>query len=274
MLEGLAIYLRSVYGATPDAAKLERDAVAFAKRCKAMGLTWVALGAVWQEMKAGVITTRFLNTPTECRAYAKALRDVGLIPYVWGYPWQGAEQRFVSGMIECAGDDGLHLLDPELGMNPSRDSSPNGMTKANASATQIMSGLRADPATKVIGLSTFGGIPGWFPLRAFLRAGVDFAGGQTYTDDTTIDTSIASFLAEMKLTGSTAQLVPNYGIYAHDADGTTRKKTPAELSAHLDEFINEGEPVHALIGWASNFLTPPLEQVLATFAVKLRAHVG
>lgn len=249
---GTAVYLRRTFESSSS----------IAKRCKAMGLGWAAVGAIWQERDA----TKFLNIPSRCREISRALRDVDVVPYVWGYPWLGSEQAFIDGMVECAGDEGLYLLDPELGMNPTRN--PHAMDVPNASAARIVSDLRSRGAKK-IGLSTFGNEPSWFPLRAFLRSGVDFAGGQTYTDDKAVDVSIAEFLSELKVCGSTAQLVPNFGIYARAADGSARSKTPAELRAHLDEFINEGEPVRAMIGWADNFLTPALEHEIALFSARL-----
>lgn len=270
MLTGTAIYVRNVHAPKTPPDVVEKGARALAKRAKAMGLSWIALGAVWQESKGEAVTSRFLNTPAQCHTYAKAVRDVGLTPYVWGYPWLGAEQKFIDGMVQCAGDDGLYLLDPELGMNPTR---AKDMTRPNASAGNLVAGLRQRGA-KVIGLSTFGGVPSWFPLDAFLAAKIEFAGGQTYSEDAAIDASIGAFLARMKKAQSTAQLVPNFGLYARNADGSARSKTPAELRVHLEEFINEGEPVQAMIGWAENFLTPALEAVLAEFSVRLREHQG
>lgn len=266
VIKGTSVYLRSMHGPGTPVAKVERGAVEFLRRAKHMGLSWVAIGGLWQD---SVTQHKFLNTPDECRIWAKVMQDAGIVPFVWGYPWQGDEQRFVDSMLDCAGDDGLILLDPELGMNPSRSDKPEAMDKANASAGTIVHGLRSGGA-KIIGLSTYGGLPKWFPLDAFLSAGIDFAGGQTYTEDKTIDTSIASYLAHMRKTTSTAQLVPNFGLYDRNADGTARSKTPAELRVHLDEFVNEGEPVRAVIGWAENFLTPQLEPVVAEFSARLR----
>lgn len=243
-------------------------AAELAKRFKRIGLSWAAIGAVWQDSP---IAQRYLNSPARCRELAKAMRDVGIVPYFWGYPWLGNEKLFVQAMVECAGDDALHLLDPELGMNPKRD--PHNMDGPNDSARIIVSGLRAHGA-KSVGLSTFGGVPSWFPLRAFLKAGVDFVGGQTYTDDGTIDDSIATFAREIALTGSHAVEVPNYGLYAKDGAGGFRSKTTGELITHLAEFINEGEPVHAIIGWAENFLTTAHERALYDFSQRLAAHHG
>lgn len=266
VVKGTAVYLRSMHNPGTPASKVEKGAVDFSHRAGRMGLSWVAIGGMWQD---SATQHKFLNTPDECRIWAKVMRDAGITPFVWGYPWLGDEQRFVDAMLDCAGDDGLILLDPELGMNPKRSKEPADMEKSNASANMIVRGLRSGGA-KVIGLSTYGGLPPWFPLDAFLAAGIDFAGGQTYTEDKDIDTSIASYLAHMRKTSSTAQLVPNFGLYSRNEDKSARAKTSSELRVHFNEFVNEGEPVRAAIGWAENFLTPQLEMVLAEFSARLK----
>lgn len=269
VIKGTALYLRSMHGPHTPASEVEKGAVAFVKRAQKLGLSWSAIGAVWQD---SATQQKFLNTPDECKIYSKVMNDAGIVPFIWGYPWMGGEAKFVDGMLECAGDDGLILLDPELGMNPTRSTKAPDMARSNSMAQFLVSGLRHGGA-HVIGLSTYGGLPPWFPLDAFLSAGIDFDGGQTYTDDSTIDTSIASYLKHTAATRSNSQLVPNYGLYTRYVDNgetKTRPKTAAELTKHLDEFINEGEPVRAMIGWAENFLTPQHDAVLAQFSARLR----
>lgn len=271
VVKGTALYLRNMHGPGATPASVEKAAGVFARRARAMGMSWMAIGAIWQDLDSREkIQTKFMNSPAECRAYAKALRDVGITTYVWGYPWLGGERAFVDGMAECSGDDGLYLLDPELGANPKRSAAPPMMLKAAESAQAIVGGLRAR-GSKTILLSTYGGIPKWFPLRAYLKMNIDGAGGQTYTDDDAIDTSIATFAREIEMNdpGGDAQLVPNFGTYAR-VDGKVRSKTGVELQRHLDEFIDEGEDVKAAIGWAENFVTAEQEPVLAAFAAKLR----
>lgn len=261
IVRGTAIYLRNIE------PKHHGSPAAFAERCKAIGLSWVAIAALWQEVKNGRLSSNFINTPDQCAAYAEALEALGIQSYVWGYPWQGAEAAFIAGMTRAASRKRI-LLDPELGANPSQKSDARSMALANDHATRITDGLY-EAGAEIVGLSTYGVVPTWFPLRAFLKAGIRFAGGQTYTNDMTVDKSIASFLSEFSLVGVHPQLVPNYGLYSRNPDGTARPKTPDELAAHLMEFINEGEPVHAMIGWAENFLTPKLEPVLARFSATM-----
>jgi hypothetical protein len=264
VVRGTALYVRDIN------AERHKSPADFAARAKAMGLSWIALAAVWQDEEngRGRVQSKAMNSPAEIRAYADALASVGITPYVWGYPWLGAEETFIASMMRAAGDHKLILLDPELGANPSRATSGEGKARANAHARRIVEGLRGAGAQRV-GLSTYGNVPPWFPLRAFLGAGLDFVGGQTYTDDARVDTSIAQFLAEMRATGQDIQLVPNFGLYSwgfKDGERKARSKTPEELRSHLFEFVDEGEPVHALIGWAENFVSPKLEPVLAQFA--------
>ena len=49
-----------------------------------------------------------------------------------------------------------------------------------------------------------------------------------------------------------------------------KKKTAEELRLHLFEFINEGEPIDAVIGWAENFMTDATWDELARFADLMR----
>lgn len=261
IVKGTALYLRNIdkdHGSPRD----------FAQRCKAMGLSWIAIAGIWQELRDGRVRSGFMNSAAECRAFADACALVGITPYIWGYPWQGAEREFTEGMMRCAGDHKLILIDPELGMNPTRSTAKGPKSAAERSALDIVHGLRTAGARRV-GLSSYGIVPPWFPLVAFMRAGLDFAGGQTYTDDANVDRSIASYLEHMRWAGVDIQLVPNFGTYSWDTSGGARRarpKTPDELRSHLLEFIDEAEPVDAMIGWAENFVTKRLEPELAKFS--------
>jgi len=259
-VKGTALYFRAI-SATHSPAELVR-------RCKALGLTWAAIGAVWQEFdrKAGRLKTGWMNPPEKCREFLDALAGAGIDGYVWGYPWAGMVDQFISGMVEASGDHRKVLLDPELGMSPPKDpkvwkpaTDGPSLAAARAMASKLVVGLRRSGATR-IGLSTYGVVPRWFPLDAFLREGLDFAGGQTYTDDARVDSSIASFLEAFKAAGlepGDVQLVPNFGTYSWEQAGGERRaraKTEAEQAHHLMEFVDEGEPVRALVGWAANFV--------------------
>jgi len=226
-----------------------------------------------------------INDAETCRSYLDALADAGVEPYVWGYPWQGNEEAFVRQMRECAGDHRRGLLDSELGANPRKKPSGVGFEKAEAHAVRLVD-LMASEGFERCGLSSFGsGVKmGWFPMRAFILRLLErfdarcFVGGQTYTENKRIDASMADYIKAVKDAGASLvvpgkpggdiALVPNFGQYKR-VHGKTLSKTPEELYSHLGEFIDENEPVSALIGWAENFCTPGQWRMLQRFAVQI-----
>lgn len=257
---GLALYVRSI------SKKRHGTPKQFAARCQTYGLRWIALAGPWQDAKGD----RWINSLKEVHTYGAALEAAGIEVYVWGYPWQGREDKFCGDMTRFAEPFGRVLLDPELGANPSRSTSAKAQKQAAAHAREIVHGLERRAEWDVVGFSTFGLPPRWFPLDAYADAlrdvyhGRTFVGGQTYTSEVYVDRSIARF-AKLGL-----PVVPNFGLYswAKRADGKrrARRKTAEEQKAHLYEFINEREPVHAMIGWAENFIDLRLGRVLADFA--------
>lgn len=251
VVTGTALYFRGISSTYTPPQLVEH--------CQKLGLSWAAVGSVWQQIdeKTGHLRTSLMNSAEKCRTYLDALASAGIAPYVWGYPWDGGTDDFVRLMDESSGDHKNFLLDPEVGMTPKMNRATQAdLARSRAMASKIVSELRARHA-KRIGLSTYGVVPHWFPLDAFLRAGLDFAGGQTYTDDATVDKSIAQFLHAFSEAGVDIQLVPNFGCYKWVVVSGERKayaKTGPEQDHHLMEFIDEGEPVHAVIGWADNFV--------------------
>lgn len=282
---GLALYVRKIQSSRHGTP------AEFAARCADHGLRWMALAGPWHDAKG----PRMINSAATCRRYSDALAKRGVQPWVWGYPWQGLEQRFAKEMRECAGDHRRGLLDPELGSNPQRASKGPGKARANAHASTLVS-LMAEMHFTACGLSTFGSgwRMGWFPLLAFTRAllehfpGATFIGGQTYTDNNRIDMSIADMIKCIRTADPSARIalvdegppdievVPNFGTYKFVPRNPGLKlsksnrravaKTPVEMRAHLDEFIDDGEPVDAMIGWAENFMNKKLWEVIAKFA--------
>lgn len=258
--KGLSLYVRSL------SRKRHGTPKEFANRCQAWGLSWVALAGPWQDAKGN----RYINAVKEVHKYGEALRGAEIDVYVWGYPWQGREEAFARSMGDFAAPFGKVLLDPELGANPSRSRSSKALMLAEAHALDLVQELDRDSEWDVVGLSTYGLPPAWFPLGAFTAALADvyhgrtFVGGQTYTSEVHVDRSIALFAK----TG--LPVVPNFGLYswAKRADGKryARRKKPEEQRAHLYEFINEREPVHAMIGWAENFVDGKLGSVLSDFS--------
>lgn len=271
--EGLALYLRRYsrgsHGTPAQHMKKHRDA----------GAKWIAIAGPWDDDDGGL---RYINRPDTCKLLLDAAYSAGLQPFIWGYPWLGREEAFADAMDACAGQYNCALLDPELGSNPVRASSGPGKARADAGATKLVSLMAERFAGGVCGLSTFGsGVRfKWFPLNSFAAALAQhfpkrsFIGGQTYTDDSVIDRSIADFVGVINKTGGglgNMKLVPNFGTYARTGDKASpyRAKTPVELDAHFMEFIDEREPVDAMIGWAENFMTPGLWKSFSKMAERM-----
>ena len=270
MPQGLAWYVRRL-------SRRHGTPTEFAKRCFDSGLSWVALGGVWQEPRDSV--SRRINPVQKVKDYAGALEALGIEPWVWGYPWMGHEEAFCKMMV----DYGVPriLLDPELGANPERIAKGTGKRKADKHAHDLVELFGGYPEVDELGLSTFGSgwRIGWFPLLAYTKAlgecfpGKSFIGGQTYTDDATIDRSIADMLKVIDKAKVDMEVVPNYGLYRWDTrtgrktkGAKAKPKTAEQLRLHLYEFIDEAEPVDALIGWAENFATLELRRELRRFA--------
>lgn len=259
---GLALYVRRFD------SKRHGSAAQLMRRMKDHGASWVAVAGPWDDDPEGL---RFINRPDTCHRLLDAAAEAGLDGYVWGYPFLGREAQFVEAITRCAGASrgGLPvriLLDPELGANPTRAARGAGFRAAEAGASRLVSLLgEAVPAGSVCGLSTYGSALRfrWFPLTAYTQAlstvfpSRCFIGGQTYTEDSRIDASIADFVKLASQMKVPPKVVPNFGVYQKTGTGY-RAKTALELDAHFLEFINEQEPVDALIGWAENFMTPEL----------------
>lgn len=280
MVEGTALYIRR-YSQNRQGSPKQ-----LAKRFADHGASWAAIGGPWHEERGGKVRTGVMNSPETCKRLADAFWDRDINPFIWGYPWQGTEEKFADQMSACAGEYNLGLLDPELGSNPTRSKRGAGKRQADAHARRVVKLMaeRFDGGT--VGLSTYGsGVRmGFFPLHAFAKAlaeffpGRTFLGGQTYTDDARVDPSIADFLKAIEKYGGldTIQLVPNFGTYKFVARGGKRQaiaKSGSELYNHFGEFIDEGEPVHAMIGWAENFMNDELWKVFARMSDQLSRGV-
>lgn len=278
MPQGLGLYVRRI--------KRSRHGTPaeFADKCAAHGLGWMAIAGPWHDARG----QRSMNDPRTVRRYLDALAERDVEPFVWGYPWQGTEREFVEEMRRCAGDHRRGLLDSERGANPVRSKARRHMERAEDHAKLLVETM-AEQGFDTCGLSSYGsGVRSrWFPMEAFVHslldhfAGRGFVGGQTYTEDRRVDPSMEDYLSILEETGARRgpggdiELVPNFGLYdfvKRDPDkplrGSNRKavrKKPDELLKHLSEFIDEAEPVYALIGWAENFVTARTWAVLQRF---------
>src|SRR5258706_517386 len=167
VVTGTALYFRAISNTYTPQKLVEH--------CQKLGLSWAAIGAVWQQPDKATkrLKTSMMNSVEKCRLFLDALALAGIAPYVWGYPWDGGTDEFIRLMDEASGDHKNFLLDPELGMAPRMArSSPAEIAHSKAMAAKIVSELRSRHA-KRIGLSTYGVVQHWFPLDAFLRAGLD-----------------------------------------------------------------------------------------------------
>ena len=290
--KGTSLYVRRI-------GKRHGTPKQFAKKCKDHGLSWIALGGVWQERRhSGNVTSLYMNRPDVIARYGQALEAAGVEVSIWGYPWIDHEEKFVEQMMRAAVElpHQRILLDPELGSNPARKSKGPEKARANKHARKLVTLFDEHPdAPEWLGLSTFGNgwRIGWFPMHAFTKALVEcyggntFIGGQTYTDNAVIDRSIGDMRKAIEKSGGIVQLpsekpksagcaiVPNFGTYTWTKDGKRGRrrkgakavsKTQDELRMHLYEFVNEGEPIEAMIGWAENFVRKAQWNVLAEFA--------
>lgn len=290
MPQGTSLYLRGIRSGRHGTPK------AFAKKCADHKLSWIAIAAVWQDIRKGKFSTRRMNKLDKVMRYRDALESQGIETWVWGYPWQGHEERFVDLMLDYDDGRGRVLLDPEKGANPATSKKSVHKLRANRHAALLVRLFaEAMVGNAQLYLSTFGSgwKLGWFPLLAFTKALIEHfsgrtgIGGQTYTDDDYIDTSIADMGKCIVKAGGTVvtdhatsmvrgvEIVPNFGTYTWELNGKRGKrrkgakakpKIVQELRAHLYEFINEGEPIDAVIGWAENFLNDKTWDELARFA--------
>lgn len=276
MLKGTALYIRRY------SKKRHGTPKQLAKKFADHGASWVAIGGPWHEKRGNKISTGVMNSPETCKKLCDAFYEKDVDPFIWGYPWQGTEEKFADQMDACAGEYNLGLLDPELGSNPQRASKGPGKRRADAHAEKVVKLMAERFAGGIVGLSTYGsGVRmGFFPLYAFAKAlakhfpGAAFLGGQTYTNDASVDPSIADFLKAIEKCGGldVLQLVPNFGTYKRVTRGGKRRavaKTGPELYSHFGEFIDEGEPVHAMIGWAENFMNAELWRVFARMSEQI-----
>lgn len=266
--EGISLYGRSFNAARHGSPKQ------FAKKCADHGLKWFAIGGPWHEDVNGVNKDRWINKPNVVKGYADALADAGVTPHVWGYPWHDRVEKFIEWMEQCssASVDGW-LLDPELGLKT-----------FPAEARLLVRLCRSSNPYRILGFSSFG-LPKFhktFPFDEFAEPGVfdpfvevDYGSPQLYD---TPQRSILEGMSDYAELGFDV-IVPSYGLYKwvkKDASkplkGKNRKAvsmTKAELDRHLLYFLDSEVPVTAMIGWAENFATPGLWDILSRWAARL-----
>ncbi len=84
---------------------------ALVERCKRLGVSFVPLLAVWQD-------GRGTTTPNDAALapYAEALAASGIDVWLWGYPWAGGEEKFVTALVSRAKSVRARgvIIDPEV----------------------------------------------------------------------------------------------------------------------------------------------------------------
>ena len=241
---GLGLYIRRMSRRTIEA------------RCKKMadhGVTWAAIGAVWQRSTS----TTLINPPDVCHAIAEGLLKNRIQPWVWGYPWKGREVNFVAKM-KAASFLAIQgwLLDPEKGAKDMDED------VAFAEAKELFWAVVRSNPYRVIGMSSYGlprGHP-TFPWEAFgdISNGfnplkeVDFGAPQLY-DQT--PARIRRGLEQWRARGFDV-LVPCFGTYRYDKDEDGLRIYPRmnepELTQHLQAFLDLKDEfsIPAVIGWS------------------------
>lgn len=260
--KGLALFVRKLRPSSPRMGKPH----VFAKRCADHGLLWVALAAIWHDVKKGRPRELVMNTPEIVADYSQALSEVGVNPHVWGYPWYDRIALFTDTLAAYLNPFivGI-LLDPELGL------------KNHLLASQeLFRRSRALNPYLLLGLSSYGLPRGHrtFPFGAFADADslgnidveCDYGCPQLYDLEERL---ILQGLAAYARLGFD-HVVPAYGTYRHILEDGRKKAisfTADELERHLRNFTESHVPIPAAIGWAENFMTPALWDVLARWAV-------
>lgn len=156
---------RAVHGTPSDAAL----------KAKRYGLTFVPILFCWQE--ADKTTGRNIEDLAE---YARAFADVGIEPWIWGYPWIGREQEFadqIGDVLRYSPEIAGVLIDPELGYQFKTSSE----TEAREGADLLMS-LVVDALDESVslGVTSYGAahVQGRFPWAEFCYG---FGSPQFYT---------------------------------------------------------------------------------------------
>ena len=201
---------------------------AVAAKAKSAGLTFVPILVIWQD--AG--STKFINT-RQVEDYAEALHEVGVEPWIWGYPWVGKEQEFVDRIQWakeiCRGRLRGVLIDPELGYQFKSSSE----SEARGGAARLVNGLlnMLDESVSA-GTTSYGAyhLQGRFPRDEFC---LGFGSPQFYT---ATDHEIVHGLACWRnLFGEIVPSIPAYG---------------PNSGVNLKQYLGKIGPVDGYIFWS------------------------
>uniref|UniRef100_A0A6M3J7J6 Glycoside hydrolase n=1 Tax=viral metagenome TaxID=1070528 RepID=A0A6M3J7J6_9ZZZZ len=272
---GMGLYVRHLtenrHGSPADFGRLLTD----------HGVSWVAIGGPWQDRDG----SRWVNRPEVVERYSEGLLDVGVLPWVWGYPWWDRPQEWLDRMMRCVSADTAGVIvNAELGVK--------GHPEV---ARRLFTELRRALPRLPIALSSYG-VARWhgdgrpetvsdFPWEAFgghmsegaHQAECDCSMPQVYE----LSERLMGMALRQHVELGFDLLVPSFGAFHHVttpiADGGTKKMAvsylPGELRIHLDRLMacRKAVPFDGLICWADNWLMarPALWRVIAEYADRL-----
>ena len=229
---GVGVYLRelSTVG-TPKAV---------AKRARDNGVRFVALLACWQDGAGHKARNRKLLP-----AFAEELARVGVLPWIWGYPHAGLEERFVERMREAAAAPVAGwILDPEVSY------------KKKPAAAQKLVDLTTDALTERLGL----GVTSYGLAKAHPTFPWKTFGGRGWGSPQLYDVAPAQIdrgIAEWRAHGweHVVPSVPSFG-----------PKSGAKLHDFLSHFVDGKEDVAGFVVWSWTQTSSDEWRVLARWA--------
>lgn len=244
------------------------------------GLTWVAIGTVWQDLDAeGRPTQRWINTPVNARRIVAACVARGIVPWLWGHPCRGRELEFAEDLGSCATPDVVGVIpDPER-RSKGRDDDHDGrvepaeMQRSYADARELYFALQHRNPYWSIGVTSYGlprGHP-TLPWSAFFTPGTtDWLSEAAFSLPQLYDEDLADMrrgLRAYRDLGANA-LVPAYGTYRFAEDGSTPNLTGAELDQHLGRLLalRDEFGFAAMIGWSEAQVSAGAWQVIEKYA--------
>lgn len=267
---GVGLYIRAMPA---------REVGRRAKRMADHGVTWAAVGAVWQDKDR----TIRMNDADRCRRIIEALLRQGIEPHLWGYPWVGREQEFADLMAESSTEDVVGwLLDPEKGLKKDRlDEDYDTMDEVFAAAKLLFwRCVEANPY-RVIGFTSYGQVKGHptFPWAAFAESGgfnpleeADYGSPQLYDQPADM---ISKGLREYREIGFDV-IIPSYGTYRFGRDSEMRRTYPRmtynQLDHHLKRLLahQKAYNIKAMIGWSEAQVRPDAWRAIAECAERLQ----
>ncbi len=259
---GVGIYLRALkpMRETPKrAAKIAKD----------IGISFVAIYVVQQDISNGKPRTLSTNSLMDVQRYAEAFATVGIDPWIWGYPWAGRETEFVENMHDATGGNVVGwILDPELGYKwkgggtkaGQKEADPNapaptGTQTAQRRAAKLLVSACLDAMTEKhnIGVTSYGCMSYHrpFPWEEFV---VGWGSPQLYeVEPAQVDQGIADW---HKLGfGHVIPSVPAFG-----------DKSGAKLHDFLSCFVDGTENIDGFLVWSWPQLSNDEGRVLARWA--------